>query len=249
MTRRRRKRLVDRVTTGTVALTSGLVGCKEATTGCSGCNDNGAVDPPPPPLQCDQVNEGQTLRASASVQGTSLDVTIDHQASRQGWRSVSITEVQGATLSGLRIAGTRVNVTLALESATTSQGSFKLEGELQGPMEGSTCTVRRTFNFTISDGTVEVAVLSDGTLPLAARQRAEILLVAQDGRRVEVKGRTPYLGPRRFAWTISAGRVLEAEGDRLVWEVPPGPGFYQVELVVDYGDDGLALDTLAFEVA
>ncbi|MFQ5678751.1 MAG: hypothetical protein ACE5HP_04765, partial [Gemmatimonadota bacterium] len=223
------KRQAERMAAGIAAL---------ATSGLSGCNDNGAVDPPPPPFSCDLVDEGETLRASATVEGTRLDVSVEQPGS-SSWRSVSVSDVQGATLVSLRVSGGKVDVVMELEALGTSQGSFTFEGELHVPSANLTCGVRRSFRFTISDGTVEISLVSE-RLPLAAGDRAEILLVAREGRRVEVRGRTPYREPRAFAWAVSAGRVLVSEGDRLVWEVPPEPGFYQVELVVDYGDDGLA---------
>lgn len=53
---------------------------------------------------------------------------------------------------------------------------------------------------------------------------------------------------RIAAWTVSHGTIDTADADRARWRLPEEPGIYQVQLVVDYGDDGLGFDAMVLEV-
>jgi len=33
-----------------------------------------------------------------------------------------------------------------------------------------------------------------------------------------------------------------------IWRLPPKPGFYQIEAAMDYGEAGLAFDSMVFEL-
>jgi hypothetical protein len=50
-------------------------------------------------------------------------------------------------------------------------------------------------------------------------------------------------------WSVSGSERIEESGERLRWRLPAEPGLYQVEVAVDYGDEGIALDAMTFEVA
>jgi hypothetical protein len=138
-------------------------------------------------------------------------------------------------------------ITLTLDSSNTTQGSFTLEADLEG-FQGTLCHLTRTFNFTVDGAIVTVTQLRLDGIPLAARQRAEIVVLAQQDGVVELEGRTPYQGPYQMSWNVTNGS-LEASGDgRVRWRLPEEAGMYQAELVVDYGEAGLAVDQLVFEV-
>jgi hypothetical protein len=222
-----------------------------ATSGLSSCNDNGAVDPPPPPLECNTVNMGQTLSAGATRDADVVEVTVRNTLGYAGWRVDRVTALTGATLISTRLPAGSSNdslgVTLRLESETTTQASFTVEATMIGPAN-EMCAVTRTFNVTISPTGVQVSLADVDRLPLAARQRAEILLARREGRVVELQAATPYRGDRVVSWAVTDGELDTKTGSTVRWTLPPLPGIYQAELVIDFGDQGLALDTLLLEV-
>lgn len=230
MTIRRRRKTLAAGTT--VAL---------ATAGLSSCNHSGGVDPPPPPLECNTVDNGETLAATAALTGTELRITI-RNSSRSTWASVAVTAVTGGTARPLHPAEPLV-VVIDLTDGTVTRGSFNLSGTLEG---ATRCAVSRAFTFAIGSGGVVVASALD--LPLPARQQARIALVARDGHDVDLEASTPFGGDHTIAWTVSGGEIVSREGARLRWRLPPQAGLYQAELVVDYGSWGLSLDTLVLEV-
>jgi hypothetical protein len=215
-----------------------------ATSGLSTCNDNGAVDPPPPPLECNTVDEGESLTATATVAGTALQVSI-RNGSPSSWSAVAVTAVVGGTARPVTPAEPLV-VVIDLTDDRVSEGSFRLTGELRGST-GNRCAVSRTFTFRLQAGGVVVASAKE--LPLAARQQARITLVGRDGREVQLEATTPFRGAAALAWTVTGGEVVSRKGARLHWRLPPEPGLYQAELVIDYGPSGLSFDTLVLEVS
>lgn len=212
-----------------------------ATAGLSSCKDSGG-DPVPPPLQCNTVDQGETLSATATLAGTELRATIRNR-SLSSWTAAEITSVSGGSVRPVTL-GEPLTVLIDLTDETVRSGSFTLSGTLRGGI--SECTVTRTFNFTIGPGGVVVASAEE--LPLAARQQARIALVARDGQDVELEATTPFRGAQTIAWTVSGGEIVSREGARLRWRLPARAGLYQAELVIDYGPRGLSFDTLALEV-
>jgi len=216
-----------------------------ATAGLSSCNDNGAVDPPPPPLECNRVGDGQSLTATATVVGTELRVTISN-SSFSTWSAAEITSVTGGTV---RPIASRQPLTVVIDLAddTVRSGSFTLRGTLMGFAGTPQCTVLRTFTFRLApDG---VIVGSAAELPLSALQQARIALASRDGREVELEATTPFLGPRTVTWSVTGGEIVAREGSGLRWRLPAQAGLYQAELVIDYGSFGLSVDTLVLEVS
>ena len=213
-----------------------------ATSGLSTCNDNGAVDPPPPPLECNTVDQGESLTATATVTGTELQVTIRNTAVAR-WTTVAITAVVGGSARPVAL-GEPLIVVIDLTSPSVTEGSFHLGGELE---YRNRCAVSRTFAFRLQPDGVVVALANE--LPLAARQQARIALVGRDGRDVELEATTPFLGAGAMTWTVTGGEMVSQDGARLRWRLPKEPGLYQAELVIDYGSRGLSFDTLALEVS
>jgi hypothetical protein len=221
-----------------------------ATSGLSSCNDNGAVDPLPPPLQCNTVNTGQNLTASATRNGDAVEVEVRNED--WPWRVERVVDVTGATLISTRLPQQRsfdpLGITLRLASETTTNAALTVEATAFGYQDES-CSIKRTFNLTISAQGVQVSVVDQDDLPLPARQRAQILLVRQTGPVVELRAHTRYLGRSDFAWTVSGGELDAHIGPTVRWTLPPVTGIYQAELVIDYGDGGLAYDVLLIEVS
>ncbi|HET9317178.1 MAG TPA: hypothetical protein VFQ51_16415 [Vicinamibacteria bacterium] len=231
MTIRRRRKTLAAGTT--VAL---------ATAGLSSCNHNGAVDPPPPPLECNTLDMGQTLSASATLSGRALQVTI-RKSSAGTWGYAVLTSVVGGTAQPV-VLGDPLQATIVLTDSSVTEGSFLFSGGLA--ITGGVCAVGRTFRFAIQAGNVTVASALD--LPLPARQQARIALVAREGHDVDLEASTPFGGAHTIAWAVTGGEIVAQDGARLRWRLPPDAGLYQAELVVDYGPWGLSLDTLVLEV-
>ena len=211
-----------------------------ATAGLSTCHNNGAVDPPPPPLECNRVDGGQTLTATAVRIASELRVTIRNTAPAR-WQTVEVTGVTGGVAQPLT-ANEPLTVVIHLSDGATS-GGFTLRGTLAGY---GVCTVSRTFTFILGpDGPV---VAMAPSLPLSALQQARIAMVGRDGRVVRLDATTPFAGPRTVTWNVTGGEALSREDGGLDWRLPAEAGLYQAELVVDYGALGLSIDTLVLEV-
>ncbi len=215
-----------------------------AATGCQ-CGNNGAVDPPPPPLVCADVGQGQTLRASATLDASRLQVRIGHAGQVGSWRAPEVLDLQGVSLVSLEAEGEELALTLELASASTRTGSFTVRGQLDDGR--SICAVQRTFTFTIG-AEVEIAVLDVGSLPLASRHPAEIGLLSRDGFEVELEARSSFDGPYRCAWVVSGGELVTQADRRVRWKLPERKGLYQAQLLLDYGPSGMAFDSLSLEV-
>ena len=213
-----------------------------ATSGLSSCHNNGAVDPPPPPFECNTVDQGESLTATATIAGGELQVTI-RNGSPSRWTAVSITSVVGGTARPV-VLGEPLVVVIDLAEPRVTEGSFHLSGELEGT---NRCAVSRTFTFRLQPDGVVVAFANE--LPLAARQQARIALVGRDGHDVELEATTPFVGAGGITWRVTGGEILSQAGARLHWRLPREAGLYQAEVVIDYGPSGLSFDTLALEVS
>lgn len=83
---------------------------------------------------------------------------------------------------------------------------------------------------------------SQDRLPLAEIRAVDI--VWEDGLTFGVE--TPWPGAR-YRWSTSGG-TLSGSGDRVVWQPPTEPGRYLLQVVADWGPDGLAVDALVLVV-
>lgn len=216
-----------------------------ATSGLSTCHDNSFGDPPPPPLECNTVDQGESLTVTATRTGPELQVAIRND-SPSSWSAAAITSVVGGTARPVSLPAEPLMVVIDLTNDSVTEGSFHLSGELRG-YGGNRCAVSRTFIFRIQPD--DVVVASTDPLPLAARQQARIALVGRDGHDVELEATTPFRGAGAITWRVTGGEVVSQEGARLLWRVPQEVGLYQAELVIDYGTSGLSFDTLALEVS
>ena len=230
---------------------AGAAGVAVATTGLSNCTDNGAVDPVPPPIQCNTVNAGQSLDASATRSGDTVKVTLIQRA-QASWAVLRVANVTNATIAELILPPSNstdpLKLSLKLDSPGTTTASFRVEARLYSS-QGVTCDVARTFTLTINDGTIQIALVPADPLPLAARQKAEIVLGGGSGRTVELQARTHYWGVYTAHWAVTGGSLDRSDGPRVRWTLPVEPGIYQAELLLDYGADGLAMDVLPMEVS
>jgi hypothetical protein len=230
---------------------AGAASVAVATTGLSNCTDNGAVDPPPPPLECNTVNAGQSIDGSATRSGDTVRVTLIQRA-QASWAVLRVTNVVGGTIAELTLPSSGstepLQLALKLDTPGTTTASFRVEARLYGS-QGVNCDVARNFTLTINGGTVQIALVPADPLPLAARQRAEIVLAPDEGRTVLLEAKTQYWGLYAAHWAVTGGSLDRRDGPRVRWTLPAEPGFYQAELLLDYGVDGVALDVLPMEVS
>lgn len=219
-----------------------------ATSGLSSCTDNGAVDPPPPPFACTaNTMAGLELDASLARQGTTLTVTIGNFTDSR-WTSAGVRNAVNVMVTSLEIApGSFSTLTLMLEltDETVTGGSFELVATLEG--DGISCEVTRRFEFSLADLSIGSTVVP--LLPLASRDSACIVALAREGNVLVLAARSDHRGERTVEWTATAGTLEAQPDDSVRWALPEAPGMYQVEVVMDYGDDGVGFDALAVEVA
>ena len=118
-------------------------------------------------------------------------------------------------IAATTLAGDTVDVVIA------KGVPFTVSATITG-FSGKVCSLVRTFRVTVSDGGVQVSLHGADTLPLPARQHAEIVLARREGRVVRLEASTAWDGNRSESWSVSH--------------------------VLDFGPDGLAFDTLLLEV-
>jgi hypothetical protein len=227
-----------------------------ATTGLTTCNNNGAVDPAPPPLSCTStaVDRAEELNGNGTVDANG-DITItltwwspiDPPPSFQG-------DFRASAGTGLTVksstASVGATVVVALAQGSTS-GTFDISGTVRDH-SGATCGIARTYTVSRTGQGITVVRLSD-PLPLFVRDPVTIGVLEHRGSEIELVAETTGRTRERIEWTVSGGalREVEAESGRVVWTLPSEPGFYQIELLVRYGDDGrsgIAFNSLAVEV-
>ena len=247
-----------------------------ATSGLTSCGV--AHDAVPPPAACSSYDQGQGLRVMATLSGNLLTIQIwpavkDYDP--LGWVSASIPAVTGASLVNVSTTPSFVTVVLRLGPATEAgvqldagadatirldastdapadaspftgvRGGFTLTGELAGNFSNSqSCALRRTFDFAITAGGITVSE----ALPLRAQQAAEIAVLEQKGGELLLESRTTFVGAHEAEWTVSGGEIVEASGNRIRWRLPACSGVHQVEVVLDFGDEGFAHDARRFTV-
>lgn len=235
---------------------AGAAGVAMATVGLSSCKNGnggglGAVDPAPPPLQCNTVSGGQTMQATVSATTDSVIVEIRNFTMDAAWKAPRITAVSGGSIGRITTPpdGSRLPFVVAFPFAGAPSLSitFTFEGTLFDNV-GTSCAFKRNFIVTAVPGSATVAQVTLDTLPLPARQRAEIVIAEQVGRRVVLQAQTPYRGAMTRRWEVSDGTISDTTASSVTWMLPDAPGIYAAELALDYGDDGLAFDTLMLEV-
>lgn len=235
--RRRAGSAVHAAARGTVTL---------ATFGLSGCDDGcgTSVDPPPPPpLVCADARHGQNLVATGALEDSTLTVHMFSDDYYGGVDTVYVTDLVGAALDSLQVGSNFFELTLTLDSLSTTQVTFTLAGTFK--LEAGPCDFSRHFTVTITGSNVKVAQLPR-ELPLGKGRDLRIELVERDGRRVRL--RPVGAGSEVSVWSVTGGVFEPCQDGGIVWELPSEPGFYQVDLYVDRGENGFGFDALSFEV-
>jgi hypothetical protein len=218
-----------------------------ATLGLTTCNGGcGVEDPlPPPPLTCKQANHGQNIFVgSEPLDSTAL--TLHMWPAEVGIDTVYVASISGATVDSLIVTSQPViHLHCTLDSLEVSQVKFTLKGTWQ--LQSGPCNFQRTFTCTIGqNGHVDVTQL-ERRLPLDVPRDVRIELVDRDGLCVNL--RAAVEGEGTPEWRATAGKIERVGRLGLTWELPPDPGYYQIEVSVDRGVHGIGFDALALEVS
>jgi hypothetical protein len=222
-----------------------------ATTGLTTCNNTGgAVDPPPPPLVCTDSGPGP-IAAMGTVAGSTLTVVASSNSYMSRWKAQpAVSGVTGGTLGKVTWDPSTnlssLTIVISLSGTGPTSGSLTIDGTL---FDGVTdCPVHQTLQFSVAaGGNVTVSLLEDA-LPLRSLVPASILVLNREGPAVDLAPMGASAGAR-VTWSATAGRLVVHQDGRATWSLPSEPGLYQIELLVERGEDGLAIDTLAMEVA
>jgi hypothetical protein len=229
-------------------------GIAAATSGLSTCHSGGGtvVDPAPPPLICTNVSLGQTLRPAVRREGDDIvaSVKVVSTGEVNTWQITRVGDVVGAAVVSTSLPASVADsliVRLRPASPGTTQIDFTVDGTMNG-YPNTNCTIKRTFHVTIAATGVQIAETNLDTLPLSARHAAQIAVLGRAGSTVSLEARTGYDGPHRVSWDVSGGELDTADSARVLWTLPNVPGIYQAEVLLDYGADGIAFETLLLEV-
>lgn len=125
----------------------------------SGCDPGDAGFNPPPPdddILCNEVATGATLEATATLDGSTLEVRIRHTGPTvAAVVDPEVTELVGATLVTVATPAPDLVVTLDVGSPPSASGRFTVTAVLQGMRR--LCLVMRTFTFAITGGSATVS--------------------------------------------------------------------------------------------
>jgi len=232
--------------------TASAVTIAAATSGLTSCDGIGAVDPAPPPLQCDAVGQGQTLQVEGTLIGAdTVAVQVRHNEFYE-WAVDSVVAVTGGSIHNLVLPQENpgdpwlLSFRLVLNPETTG-AVFRVYANTSD-FGGKTCQIVRQFSVSTDEGSATVTLAQDPELPLPARHGATIKVLASEGRVTTLEAQTAYPGKKEIGWSVSAGVITELSGDRVAWTLPQAGGIYQAEVVIDFGLDGVAFDALSLEV-
>jgi hypothetical protein len=200
-------------------------------------------DPPPPPAQT-RASQATATPIVRRFQLRRLQMSTD--ASLKGAAVYGkIFDAKGQPLAGIALVLQSDKMTI--EAATSNDGSFYILVPNPG---ASTLILVSDRNNPLSlqlkqfdVAYVEFMDLGAQTpLPLAEIRSVDIVW----GDDLTFQVDTPWQGAR-YRWTVSGGALIE-EGDSVTWEPPAKPGNYLLQLVADWGRDGLAVDVLTLFV-
>lgn len=221
-----------------------------ATASLTTCNKDGAVDPAPPPADCSTPATTQLIGYASQNSDGTLSVSIETQYfGGASFSNTQVTELVGVEIvSAPTSSSGEIALVLRPSPAGTKSGSFHVTSTLKDA-QNKTCGVDKVFTFTIMSGSVQISSRHISALPLDVRYPAAIAMIAQEGSTLTLQAQSGYAGDKQLEWSVTGGVIEAQTGDHLRWQLPEAPGLYQVELVIDYGEGGFAIDHMTFEVS
>src|SRR5688572_8201030 len=135
--------------------TAAATGVAIATSGLTSCNGGGSVDPVPPALECNTVDAGQSLPATATRRADTDTGKVRNTKLFTTWRVVALTNVMGGTIVSAvfpnPVEGSTLVVTIKLAAAAPTQVSFGIDAEMRSSVQsGPPCAVSRTITVTVT---------------------------------------------------------------------------------------------------
>lgn len=157
-----------------------------------------------------------------------------------------VTDSQGQPLGGLKVtAQGRSQVRVV----TGSGGEFSIyipePGEYRLTVESDEAhavQLALKLHDLVTVEWVEVKSTSQAPLPLAEIRTVDILW--DDGLTFDAD--TPW-PDARYRWSVSGGALVETD-EGMMWQPPAEPGRYLLQVIADWGQTGLAVDSLTLIV-
>ncbi|WP_437769323.1 hypothetical protein WMF27_09040 [Sorangium sp. So ce281] len=145
-----------------------------ATAGLTACEDDGAINPPSPPLVCDEVADGSALWARGTLTkdpqepSALLWIELNHEGA---WVDPPVvTALSGMTITSIDASFDSRNIHAAMDDGATT-ASFQVRGKLTDPE--TTCDVDRTFTVTIDEES-KVEITRHDALPFLPHRHASL---------------------------------------------------------------------------
>ncbi len=202
-------------------------------------------DPPPPP----GTRPPQATRTAAIArrfQLRSLQMTSDSTLKGAAVRG-TVYDKQGQPLDNVTI--TVRMATTVIEAETARNGSFFLRVAAPGTWQlivggdTSSAVPLQLQQYDVANVEwAQVGAVSQAPLPLAEIRTIDILW--GDGLTFQVDN--PWPGAR-YRWSVTGGALL-GQDEQVTWEPPQAPGRYLLQLVADWGVEGLAVDSVVLTV-
>ncbi|MEW5717677.1 MAG: carboxypeptidase-like regulatory domain-containing protein [Chloroflexota bacterium] len=200
-------------------------------------------DPPPPPRTSTPATATPVSQRRFQLRG--LQMTTDTTLKGAAVRG-NVFDAQGQPLGEVKItvqsAGTIIDATTARNGVffvrVPDPGSYTLV--IGGDKNSAFPLQLKQFDV----ANVELVELAPPSpLPLAEIRSVDI--VWHDD--LTFQADSPWTGAR-YRWSASGGKLIE-QADGVSWVPPTAPGRYLLQLVADWGADGLAVDALTLAVA
>ncbi|WP_441288054.1 hypothetical protein ACSRUE_39375 [Sorangium sp. KYC3313] len=145
-----------------------------ATAGLTACEDDGATNPPSPPLVCDEVADGSALWARGTLTkdpqepSALLWIELNHEGA---WVDPPVvTALSGMTITAIDSSFGSRNIHAVMDDGATT-ARFQVRGKLTDPE--TTCDVDRTFTVTIDEES-KVEITRHDALPFLPHRRASL---------------------------------------------------------------------------
>jgi hypothetical protein len=213
--------------------------------------------PPPPsgtPMICDPAPPPPLVTVAPGQHFTVRSVQIVPDEGLEGVAiRGTITDQDGQPLGGLTI--TLEHDDSQVEVASDQMGMFAYVAPEAGvyvlAVQGDETSPLRLELKPQDVATIEWVETWEGShvpLPLAEIRTVDIvwqdILPGDSG--LTFVAETPWTGAR-YRWSASGGTLNES-GEGVVWQAPPEPGRYLLQVVADWGRTGLAVDSLVLIV-
>jgi hypothetical protein len=202
-------------------------------------------DPPPPPATR-SPQATRTAEVGLKFRLRSLQMTSDPTLPGAAIRG-TVYDKQGQPLEGIKV--TVRTPSTVIDTVTARNGSFFLRVPEPGAWQlvigddTSSALPLQLKQYDVANVEwAEIGSASQAPLPLAEIRTVDILW----GDDLTFQVETPWPGAR-CRWSVTGGSLVGRD-EQVTWEPPGEPGRYLLQLVADWGYEGLAVDSLVLTV-